>query len=151
MSDLIYIKNASAGGGGGDATAANQTTQIGLETSIAANTNTTATSLNEGGVSAAQFLLDIKNTNAAIQSNTALINVSVAITSVTTNTTIAAGFRSYTFVNQGTQDATINTNLKLPVGSTFTIDLNRNEVSATAFTINFAITIGANVAVITKS
>lgn len=131
MSDLIYIKNASGGVGG--ATAANQTTQIGLETNLVTNT-------------------------ALIVSNTAdiktyvgprLVNVNIA--SITTNTVIAAGFSSYTFVNQGTQAATINTFLNLPVGSSFTINFERNEVSNSTFTIAFAALPGANVCVITNN
>jgi hypothetical protein len=164
MSDLIYIKNAS-GSGTGSATAANQTLQLAQETitatntgGIVSNTGQTASYLNASGISAADYLKNILTTDTSIQSNTSAISsntgarsVTVTMTSVTTNTTIAAGFSSYTFVNQGTQDATINTVLKLPVGSSFTVNFDRNETSASTFAIAFAVTTGANVCVITNS
>lgn len=131
MSDLIYIKNASGGVGG--ATAANQTTQIG----IANNTYTETALIN----------LNTQN----IANNTGPRSVAVNIASITTNTVIAAGFSSYTFVNQGTQPATINTFLNLPVGSSFTVNFERNEVSNSTFTIAFAALPGANVCVITNN
>lgn len=126
MADLIYIKNAGGGGVGGDATAANQTTQIGIESTIATNTGVIAT-------------------------NTGNRNVAVDFTVVTTNQTITAGFSSYTFINQGTQPATINVFLNLPVGSTFTVNLDRNEKCTTPFTIAFAALPGANVLVVTTN
>jgi hypothetical protein len=131
MSDLIYIKNSS--GGAGNATAANQTTQIGLETNIVTNT-----------------ALIVTNT-ADIKTYTGPRAVAVNIASITTNTVIAAGFSSYTFVNQGTQPATINTFLNLPAGSSFTVNFERNEVSNSTFTIAFAALPGANVCVITNN
>lgn len=140
MADLIYIKNASGGGGGGDATAANQTTQIGIETNIQAQTQ--AINLKSG---------DIVTNTAQTAINTGARSVTVNIASITTNTVIAAGFSSYTFVNQGTQPATINTNLNLPVGSSFTVNFERNEVSASTFSIAFAALPGANVCVITNN
>jgi len=192
MAGVIYIKNASGGSGGGDATAANQVTQISLETDISqytqatqdacqaiqaelpnisdalvsTSTGTTEADLSQliadrliaSGLSAADYLKSILTSASAIQSstsstasNTGARSVSVAMTSVTVNTTIAAGFSSYTFVNQGTQPATINTVLNLPVGASFTINFDRNETSATTFAIAFAITTGANVCVITNS
>lgn len=133
MADLIYIKNASGGGGVGGATAANQTTQIGIETNIQTNS-----------------ALIVTNT-ADIKTYTGPRAVAVNIQSITTNTVIAAGFSSYTFVNQGTQAATINTFLNLPVGASFTINFERNETSSTTFSINFAALPGANVCVITNN
>jgi hypothetical protein len=140
MADLIYIKNASGGGGGGDATAANQTTQIGIENNIL--TQTTAINTKTA---------DVVSNTAQIASNTGLRPVAVNIASITTNTVIAAGFSSYTFVNQGTQPATINTFLNLPVGSSFTVNFERNEFANSTFTIAFAALPGANVCVITNN
>jgi hypothetical protein len=133
MADLIYIKNASGGGAVGGATAANQTTQIGIENTIATNTST------------------IVSNTAQIATNTGNRNVAIDFTVVTTNQTIAAGFSSYTFINQGTQPATINAFLNLPVGSTFNVNLDRNEKSITAFNIAFAALPGANVLVVTTN
>lgn len=157
--------SGGGGGGGGDATAANQLTQIsqasvqtGQLANIEVKTDLTQSYLTASGISAADYLKQINATQGTINTNVSQIanntnarNINVSFQNVTSNETIAAGFNSYTFVNQGTQDATINSVFLLPVGASLTLSFNPLEICSTAFSISFASTTGAKVAVIKKT